>query len=375
MAQVFDITLRDSQYTPALMIEPERFDVAAYEAYEQELLERNLTFMKAASGLLVYRRMRADGAFYHKSKDHHESLALQLGVLEKSKSYKADIANFLEPWYGIGYIASVFGGDYIWHENQAPAVEPLFASSAELLRADPIPLHESKLGKIILERIEYFLDKTQGRVPVSYCDIQAPVNMLSYLMPMNNMCLEVFDDIESLRKAATLVNGLLIEFLQVQKKLIGGALAKPGHGFPSSRVFEGAGESTDNVLMFSDEHFKDIFQGEHERLGDVFGGVVFHSCGNWAEKAPMVRAFRNTIMVDGAFSPATDPSPNKPEDFERVFRNTGIVVNARCVGPADEVFPYFEKLINPEMKVIATTYCQDPEDQKKLYDRLHALLR
>ena len=78
-------------------------------------------------------------------------------------------------------------------------------------------------------------------------------------------------------------------------------------------------------------------------------------------------------MVDGAFSPATDPSPNNPEDFEWVFRQTGIVVNARCVGPADEVFPYFEKLINPDMKVIATTYCQDPDDQRTLYDRLHGL--
>ncbi len=371
--QLFDITMRDSQYTPAARIKPEDFNADGYREYEAGLLEGNKAFLNKDSGVLVYRRMRGDGVYYDKSREHAESLELQLGVLQKSRMYKADLANFLEPWYGIGYIASSFGGDYIWGEGQAPSVEPLFSSVDELNAAESIPLHESRLGRIILERIEYFLDKTKGKVPISYSDIQAPVNMLSYLLPMNNLCFEVMDNIEGVKKAAQRVNTLLIDFLKIQRDMIGDALSSPGHGFPGSRVYGGAGESADNVIMFSDNHYREIFQAEHERLGDVFGGVVFHSCGNWAHKAEMVRDFRNTIMVDGAFSPATDPDPSNPGDFARIFKDSGIIVNARCVGTAEEVFPCFEKLIVPGMKVIATTYCQDPEDQAKLYDRLHGL--
>ncbi len=372
--QIFDIAKRDSQYTPADKIEPENFDLERYKAYNSELQKRSKAFIEKEKNLLVYRRMRADGVYYHKCREHAESLALQLGVLDKSLKYKADLANFLEPWYGIGYIASSFGGNYIWYENQAPAVEPLFSSVDELNAADPVPIQKSKIGKMILERIEYFLDKTKGCIPLSFSDIQAPVNMLSYLIPMNNLCLEVIDNIEGVKKAALLVNELLIDFLKIQRKLIGDALCMPGHGFPSSRLFSGAGESTDNVIMFSDSHYKEIFQAEHERLGDEFGGVVFHSCGNWAHKAEMVKNFRNIIMVDGAFSPATDPDPNDPEDFSRIYLNSGIIVNARCVGSSHEVLPYFEKLIKPGMRVIATTYCQDPDDQAVLYDELHSLL-
>lgn len=371
MSQKFDISLRDSQYTPARRIEPEQFDLDAYADYEAQLLESNRGFLKKESGLLVYRRMRGEGVFYHKSKEHADSLALQLGVLEKSKAFKADIANFLEPWYGIGYIASCFGGEYVWAEGQAPAVDTLFSSVDEILAADPLPIAQSPIGKSILERVEYFLDKTQGKLPISYCDIQAPVNMLSYLLPMTNLCLEVYDKPEKVKEAASLLNDLLIDFLMVQKELIGDALASPGHGFPSSRVFPGAGESTDNVIMLSDDHYKEIFQAEHEKFGDRFGGIVFHSCGNWAHKAEMVKGFRNCFMVDGAFSPATDPDPNTPEEFEKIFNGSGIIVNARCVGSSEEVLPYFRTFIKPGMKVIATSYCQDPADQAKLYDSLH----
>jgi len=374
MKNNFNVNLRDSQYTPAESIPPERFDFSEYQSYEQELTERISDFLESRTGLLVYRRMRADGVYYDKAKDHGISLERQLGVLKKSLGFKADIPNFLEPWYGIGYIASSFGNvDYVWKENQAPIVSPRFKSAKDLLYAETIPLEESRIGKNILERIEYFLDKTKGKLPISFSDIQAPVNMLSYLIPMNNLCLEIIDDIESVRRAVTLVNNLQISFLKVQAELIGDCLVKPGHGFPSSREFKGIGESSDNVIMFSQKHYTDVFQPEHEKIGNAFEGLAFHSCGNWAHHAQMIKSFHNLYMVDAAFSPLTDPDPNDPRSFYSIFKDTNIILNGRCVGDAEEVYPYFRQIVNPHMKTIATTYCQDEKDQEKLYNKLHVL--
>lgn len=369
----FDISLADSQATQAQRVKPEDFDIEEYAEYEQSLLEGNSRFFAADSGLQVYRRMRGEGVYYDKCREHADSLELQLGVLKKSIGYKADIANFLEPWYGIGYIASSFGADYIWEEGQAPAVEPIFGAAEDILKADFVPIHQSPAGKIILERIEYFLEKTKGKIPMSYCDVQAPVNMFSYLMPMSDFCMDLIDEPDTVKEVANLIGDLLIEFLRIQKDLIGDALAKPGHGFASSRVFEGVGESTDNVVMFSEAQYREVFQPVHERLGDEFGGVVFHSCGDWSNKLQMVADFRNTLTVDGAFSPQTDPIFNPPENFEKILRGSGIILNARCVGTSAEVLPYFRKLINKDMKVIAVTYCADEADQAKLYDELHSI--
>ncbi len=373
MADIFDTTLRDSQGTRVLPLRPEKFDFEAYSEYEAALLPGNRSFMESGQGLLVYRRVRADGVFYDKCKDYKESLELQLGALKTSLSYKADIANFLEPWYGIGYIAACFGSEYLWKEGQAPAVLPRFKTVNEVMNSDYVPIHQTAPGKHILLMEEYFLEKTGGRLPMSFCDIQSPLNMLSYLLPMNDLFLEIYDDPENVAKAAILTAQLLTEFLEKQKELIGSCLALPGHGFASSRVFRGAGMSDDNSIMLQEADYLELFKTADEKIGEHFGGCVYHSCGNWANKIGMVKKLNNILTVDGAFSAQTDPSPNDPQIYGESFAGSGITINARAVGNANDCYHVFRELWRPGQKLIAVTYCQDPAEQEVLYERLHAL--
>lgn len=369
----FDTTLRDSQGTEVSPIQPEQFDLEAYRDYESSLLEKNAKFAEAESGLLVYRRVRANGVFYDKCRDYKESLALQLGALKVSMEYKADVANFLEPWYGIGYIASCFGAEYGWKSEQAPHVKPLFTSMHEILNADFVPIEQTKAGKQILEMTEFFVDQTKGKIPVSFCDIQSPLNMLTYLLPMNDIFLEVYDSPEETKQAANLVADLLIDFLKVQEKIIGESLAKPGHGFASSRKFNGIGLSDDTSIMLQADDYVEMFQKADEKIGDAFGGVVYHSCGIWEKKIEMVKNIRNIRMVDGAFTIETDPSPNRPEIFGDAFAGSGIILNCRAVGDCENSFDAFQKLWKPNQKMIAVTYCKTPDEQERLYHMLHDL--
>ncbi|MDO5423467.1 MAG: uroporphyrinogen decarboxylase family protein [Eubacteriales bacterium] len=369
----FDTTLRDSQGTEVLPVKPEDFDFDAYAEYEAGMLEKNRKFAESGHGLLVYRRVRANGVFYDKCRDYKESLELQLGALKASMPYQADIANFLEPWYGIGYIASCFGSTYKWLPEQAPSVEPKFSSAQEILDSDFVPIAQTTEGKYNLEMIEYFMDKTKGKVPVSFGDIQSPMNMLTYLLPVTDMFLEIYDDPETVQKAAKLCADLLKDFLLKQQELIGDALARPGHGFASSRTFRGVGLSNDTSIMLQEDDYVDIFKEMDEELGDVFGGVVYHSCGVWEKKIEMVKSYRNIFMADGAFTIETDPSPNRPEAFADAFNGTGIILNARAVGNLENSFAAFEKLWRPKQKLIAVTYCKTVEEQAELYRRLHEM--
>ncbi len=373
MDKTFDVNTRDSQGTTVAPISPEQFDLQAYHDYETEKLVSNQKFVQSESGILVYRRVRANGVFYDKCQDYKESLALQLGALQKSMEFKADVPNFLEPWYGIGYIASCFGAEYIWESGQAPSVTPPFSSVHEILNTDYKPIAETPIGKQILEMEEYFLEKTKGLLPISFCDIQAPLNMLSYLLPITDLFLEIYDEPDEVKEAADLTAGLLIDFLKKQQELLGDCLARPGHGFASSREFVGAGMSDDNSIMIQSEDYEDLFMEADEKIGAAFSGTVYHSCGNWGGKIDMVKSFSNLIAVDGAFSIQTDPSPNNPAQFAEPFAGSGIVVNARAVGDSQTAFAAFERLWTPGQKLIAVTYCEDPADQEKLYDMLHRL--
>jgi alkanesulfonate monooxygenase SsuD/methylene tetrahydromethanopterin reductase-like flavin-dependent oxidoreductase (luciferase family) len=129
--------------------------------------------------------------------------------------------------------------------------------------------------------------------------------------------------------------------------------------------------SDDNSSMISAEQYLEFVAGALEQAGEPFGGSAFHSCGDWSDKIETVKKIPGLRMVDGAFSAATDPSPNPPEPFAEGFADTGIVVNARILGDPETVANIARRLWKPGMKLIVVTYCQSPEEQTEAYDRVY----
>ena len=373
--ETFDQTSADVQATPVEPVAPEAFDFEAYQEYEAKRLERCHDFWQAGSGVLVWRRMRSAEVFTYGCRDMDTSLKLQLGALQKSLKYKADVPNFLVPWYGIGTVASTFGADYIWKEKQAPAIRPGFRSVHEALDAVPMPVSESRIGRHTLEMIDYFIDKTNECIPMSLTDTQSPLNIAGNVVDMSGFFMSMFDDPEGVKVLLRRLAELLAEFTRLQIEHIGEALVWPGHGYSSCRCFEGLGMSDDNALMISGEQYLEFVGPAVEYLGQSFNGAAFHSCGNWSDRVEAVSKIPGLRMVDGAFGAATDPTPNSPEPFAEAFANTGIVVNARIVGDPETVAGNVRRLWKPGMKLIVVTYCQDPAEQAEAYDRIHEICR
>jgi len=369
----FDQASADTQATPVEPTAPDAFDFDAYVDYESSLLERCRAFWAAKSDVLVYRRMRVAKVFSFGCKDMKRSLAWQLGALHKSMQFKADVANFLEPWYGIGTVAGAFGLDYTWQEGQAPTVRPRFRSASEALEYPVVSAAETPIGRHTLEMIDYFADKTDGRLPMSLTDTQSPLDIVCNIVSMDGLFIDMYDHPEAVKKLLDRIVDLLVEFTHEQLAHLSDTVAWPGHGFASTRLFEGLGISDDNALMLSDKHYLQFAASANEQAGELFGGSGFHCCGNWSGKIHAVKQIAGLRMVDGAFSPATDPSPNPPEPFARAFSDTGIVVNARIVGGPETIADVVSRLWKPGMKLIVVTYCQTREEQADAYDRIHQI--
>ena len=92
----FDYSKKDSQGTDLIPISPEKFDSERYNDYEAALLERNEKFWKSDSGLAIYRRFRSPKVFMDACRDKKLSLALQLGGLQESIKYQADISKMID---------------------------------------------------------------------------------------------------------------------------------------------------------------------------------------------------------------------------------------------------------------------------------------
>jgi hypothetical protein len=370
--EVFDYTKRDSQSTPVEPVPVDRFDIDAYREYEEKTLDFCKAFRDRAYGVAVYRRMRVAEVFSYGCADMKKSLEWQLGGLQKSMEYPMDIPNFLEPWYGIGTAASAFGLEYIWKENQAPALLPTFRDTESALsHRKALPIRETSIGKRTLEMIEYFLEETSGRLPMSLCDVQSPLNTAGNLIEINNFLVDSMIWPEKVAELLNLLAGLIRDFAREQLKLLGDAVVWPGHGFASSRVFTGFGSSDDNILMITPEAYRDLAIPALEKMTGDTGRAAFHSCGNWSDRAQTVRLIPGLTMVDGAFTPKTDPDPNPPEMIRDAFTGTGITLCARMVGDPETIKSTVRRLWHPELKLIAVTYCQTPEEQELIYEFIH----
>jgi hypothetical protein len=369
----FNYTLKDAQALPVMPTEPQQFDLERYAAYAAEADQRYADFLSKPDGLAVWQRVRVGEVFRDACRDMRQSLSLQLGGLLKSLDYATDAPTYLEPWYGIGTTASAFGGEYDWFEGQAPAVRPLYRSINDVPPLVPRNFDEVPIMRYTLETIEYFLDQTQGRMPLSWCDLQAPLNIATELIDTSAFFTSMVDQVDRVRDILAVITEVVIRFTQQQSDVIGAQLARPGHGFASSRTGIGIGLSTDNLVMISPKMYGKFCVADNIQIGSAFGGVAIHSCGDYARWLPALKKIDNLLMVDAAFSPQTDPDPNTPEAFRDAFVNTGVIVHARMVGDPAEVLALTKRLWSPGLKLIVVTYVPDPATQHRLYHDLHAL--
>ena len=280
----FNFNLADSQATVVNPVQPADFCIDEYADYADDLDERCDKFWKADEGVLVYRRMRVKDVFAQDSRNMEKSLCWQLGALKESMKFKSDIPNFLEPWHGLGTVASAYGFGYLWEEGQAPAVDGKFASVQELVDAPFKAVKDTEIGKFTLDMTRYFKEQTKGRIPMSFCDVQSPLNTVSNIIDSNQFYLDFYDNPEAMAIAMNRTADLLIDYTREQQAIIGDALARPGHGFASSRMFTGIGMSDDTVTMMPDDIYFDVCAPAMVKVGNEFGGAVFHSCGNWSSK-------------------------------------------------------------------------------------------
>ncbi len=370
---VFDTTSKDAQAMPVTPVAPADFDLARYEAHAAEAEARYAAFLASREGVAVWQRVRVAEVFRDGCRDMAASLRWQLGGLTKALDYLTDAPTYLEPWYGIGVTAAAFGAEYEWLEGQAPVARPRYRTVNDVPALTARPIEQAQIMRHVLAMIDYFLEATHGRVPMSWSDLQNPLNVATELVDTSGFFLGFADAPEAVRRVLASLTDEVIRFTQEQSRHIGDQLVRPGHGFASARAGTGIGLSTDNLVMISPRAYRQFCVENDARIGAAFGGTAIHSCGDWARWIEAVKSNPQLTMVDAAFTPRTDPNTNDAAAFRAAFAGTGIIVHARMVGEPDEVLARVRQLWGPGMRLVVVTYEQDPAAQHRLYRDIRAL--
>ena len=217
-ASAFDITTLDAQAMPAMPVAPADFDSARYEAHAAEADARYAEFMRQPEGIAVWQRVRVADVFRDGCRDMAASLRWQLGGLTKALDYLTDAANYLEPWYGIGVTAAAFGAEYEWPEGQAPVARPQYRTVHEASDLAARPAEQAQIMRHVLAMIDYFLEETHGRIPLSWSDLQNPLNVATELVDTTGFFTGFVEAPEAVRRMLAALTDEVIRFTQEQSK-------------------------------------------------------------------------------------------------------------------------------------------------------------
>lgn len=291
--------------------------------------------------------------FYKNCHTVDESLNANLADFEKSLDIASDTLPFLEPWFGTGAYAEAFGCEYVWREGECPATRYAYKTLDEVRDLEKPRIKDGKIFTMVLDAIELFRTCTKGRLPMIMTDTQSAHDTATLILDAAEVFVASYSEPESLAKFLGIINELIADFSQAQIDAIGDSIARPGHIMSCTRTNGwGISISDDNLAVASPDVNSRFLLPYDEELGERFGGLAIHSCGNWGHTMPLVAGLKNIRMIDCALTKQADPNPNIPEVIRDNFRGSGITVQVRVGSDAEAALSQLERIWVPDLKLI-----------------------
>ncbi len=133
-----------------------------------------------------------------------------------------------------------------------------------------------------LEMQKFFLEETEGRFPINVIDMQGPVEVCAKLWGYDNFFTTAFSEPELCYKLMDkLTNAFILLWRAQQKLLKKNFVGTHLWGWNWVPENNGATLSSDGVIMVSPDFYDEFYNPSTVKIGEYFGGVTVHSCGDF----------------------------------------------------------------------------------------------
>lgn len=169
---------------------------------------------------------------------------------------------------------------------------------------DALPEFSIKPGSVAhnwLLMQEYILEETEGRMPVHVTDMQGPVDVCGQMMSYEDLFVLAYTQPETYHVLMNKATDAFIIFWEAQKKLLGDLFVGT-HLFGNNWVPSdfGASVSADSLVMVGPDFYNEFFRPYFEKIGDRFGAISVHSCGNFSANVNALCRTRHVRGVNAA---------------------------------------------------------------------------
>jgi hypothetical protein len=295
-----------------------------------------------------------ENSFRANLEDFHNALALP-----------SDTLPHLNPWFGTGMYAEAFGCEYFWRKGTSPACHYKYHHIDEIRDIEKPNISQGKIFKMALSAIDYFKEKTNGKLPMCFSDTQSPSDIATLVLDAVEVFTSYYTEPETMHQFHTIITELVIEFSKLQMKSIGDCIAKPGQVMSScgSKPF-GISLSDDNLAVCSPKINEEFLLPYDDMIGAAFGGVALHSCGDWGHTMPLLTKMKHVKMIDCALS--GDPKPTPPELIRDAFKGTDIIVQVRTDAELEKTVELLKRICVRDLRLVVRV-CDVKEDAQLQY--------
>lgn len=172
-------------------------------------------------------------------------------------------------------------------------------NTAEEVAALPEPtIRPGSIAQEWLDMQAYFVEETEGQLPVHVVDMQGPVDVAAQLWGYDNLLAAAYLEPDAYDRLLSLTSEAFLLFWKAQEKTIGPENFVGTHLFGWDWVPPGTGAtlSADSMVMVSADYYREFYEPYHLRIGEALGGLTIHSCGDFSK---MIPALNNTRCLRG----------------------------------------------------------------------------
>lgn len=197
-------------------------------------------------------------------------------------------------------IPNMFGAEEIVIGSDVSCKEIVF-STEDIERLPEPEISPGSVASKWIEMERYFLEETEGKLPVHVTDMQGPLDVCGQLMSYDNLFLLAFDSPKHLHILMKKATRAFILFWKTQKELLGDLFVGT-HLFGHSWVPPdfGASISVDSLVMYGSDFYTEFVAPYMSEIARELGPVSIHSCGKFSANVPAICATEGIVGINAS---------------------------------------------------------------------------
>jgi hypothetical protein len=239
----------------------------------------------------------------------------------------------------VAMVPEAFGCEVVFLPGESPWARHTISDISQVWSLRPRPITESPMIRRQFDWIDYGQRKLGTAVPLWTPDIQCPFSVAAQIVDPNELFTACVTDPKAVHHLCQMITEYLIELTQA-------LLAKiehpgfPGANFPCISEDIGLCLADDTpLIMLSPAMYEEFALPYNSRIGEAFGGVHVHSCGDYRHNLDNILKITNIRSIQLHAGPGEFPLPLTASadcPFNRARQQVTCFVDVNDVTRGDE---------------------------------------